>query len=303
MVCKNNGKSLTVSCTNPIKPIASNYSGVQLPRLLLNLVVLLIANQLLAGLAFASEDENKFSSRFENISEQYARDRILEFWGYHDSQGSELYKNTIRLRYYQPLKINRFNGTLRLDTSYVREYGAGIPISSSDRYSESNTMLTFWGNHPNLLPRWGANLGGRIIFPFGNNGQWAIGPQVGASFKPKGNNPLDVTDFSPLARYMYGFDTKSNSFQVNPNQPSLIRNLQLFPTVGFRLSSNTQLRLWDENGVVYNSAGGGWFVPVDAMVTHRVNKHFLFAVGASKQVIQSYLQYDWSVYSKVSFNF
>jgi hypothetical protein len=267
------------------------------------IVVLISSAQLMAGVAFASEDENKFSSRFENISEQYDRDRILEFWGYHDSQGSELYKNTIRLRYYQPLNINRFNGTLRLDTSYVREYGAGIPITSSDRYSESNTMLTFWGNHPNLLPSWGANLGARVIFPFGNNGQWAAGPQVGASFRPKGNNPLEITDFSPLARYMYGFDTKSNSFQVNPNQPSLIRNLQLFPTVGFRLGRNTQLRLWDENGLVYNSAGGGWFVPIDGMVTHRVNKHFLFAVGASKQVVQSYLQYDWSLYSKVSFNF
>jgi hypothetical protein len=166
-----------------------------------------------------------------------------------------------------------------------------------------NTVLTFWGNHPNFLPRWGANLGARVIFPFGNNGQWAAGPQVGASFKPKGNNPLEITDFSPLARYMYGFDTKSNSFQVNPDQPSLIRNLQLYPTVGFRLGANTQLRMWDENGAVFNSSGGGWFVPIDAMVTHRVNKHFLFAVGASKQIIQSYLQYDWSVYSKVSFNF
>jgi len=274
-----------------------------LRKSLFKIAALISSAQLMVGFSFASENENKFSSQFENTSKQYDRDRILELWGYHDSEGSDIYKNTIRLRYYQPLNINRFNGTLRLDTSYVRAYGPGIPISTSDRYSEGNTMLTFWGNHPNLLPRWGANLGARVIFPFGNNGQWAAGPQVGASFKPKGNNPLDITDFSPLARYMYGFDTKSNSFQVNPNQPSLIRNLQLFPTVGFRLSSNTQLRLWDENGVVYNSAGGGWFVPVDAMVTHRVNKHFLFAVGASKQVIQSYLQYDWSVYSKVSFNF
>jgi hypothetical protein len=54
---------------------------------------------------------------------------------------------------------------------------------------------------------------------------------------------------------------------------------------------------------LYNSAGGGWFVPIDAMVAHRINKHFLFAVGASKHVIQSYYQYDWSVYSKVSLNF
>lgn len=281
----------------------SSFYRPSLSKVLLKIAALISFAQLMIGFALASEDENKFSTQFENTSEQYARDRILELWGYHDSQGSETYSNTIRLRYYQPLNINRFNGTLRLDTSYVRAYGSGIPISSSDRYNEGNTMLTFWGNHPNLLPRWGANLGARVIFPFGNNGQWAAGPQVGASFKPKGNNPLDITDFSPLARYMYGFDTKSNSFQVNPNQPSLIRNLQLYPTVGFRLSANTQLRLWDENGAVFNSSGGGWFVPIDAMVTHRVSKHFLFAVGASKPVIQSYIQYDWSVYSKVSFNF
>jgi hypothetical protein len=274
-----------------------------LSKRLFKIAALISSAQLMVGFAFASEDENKFSSRFENTSEQYSRDRILEFWGYHNLQGGEIYNNTLRLRYYQPLNLNRFNGTLRLDTSYVRVYGPGIPIGSSDRYNEGNTMLTFWGNHPNFLPSWGANLGARIIFPFGNYGQWAAGPQVGASFKPKGNNPLAITDFSPLARYMYGFDTKSNSFQVNPNQPSLIRNLQLYPTVGFRLGANTQLRMWDENGVVFNSAGGGWFVPIDAMVTHRVNKHFLFAVGASKQVIQSYLQYDWSIYSKVSFNF
>jgi hypothetical protein len=274
-----------------------------LRKRLFKIAVLTASIQLMAGLAVASEDENKFSSRFENTSGQYSRDRILEFWGYHDLQGSDIYNNTLRLRYYQPLNLNRFNGTFRLDTSYVKVYGPGTPIGSSDRYNEGNTMLTFWGNHPNLLPSWGANLGARIIFPFGNYGQWAAGPQVGASFMPKGNNPLNITDFSPLARYMYGFDMKSNSFQVNPNQPALVRNLQLYPTVGFRLGANTQLRMWDENGAVFNSAGGGWFVPIDAMVTHRVNKHFLFAVGASKQVVQSYVQYDWSFYSKVSFNF
>jgi hypothetical protein len=102
---------------------------------------------------------------------------------------------------------------------------------------------------------------------------------------------------------MYGFDTKNNSSQVNPSQPPLVRNLQLFPTLGFQLMPNTQLRMWDENGVVYNSAGGGWFVPLDAMITHRVTKNFLFAIGASKQIVQTYNQYDWSVYGKLSFNF
>jgi hypothetical protein len=57
------------------------------------------------------------------------------------------------------------------------------------------------------------------------------------------------------------------------------------------------------NGAPFSGGGGGWFVPIDAMVTHRLNKSFLFAVGASKQVVQSYPIYDWSFYGKLSFNF
>lgn len=251
----------------------------------------------------AAEIEDKFSADFQNISGEYSRDQILEFWGYHNYQGSQNYSDTIRLRFYHPLDIDRFRGTIRLDTAYVSSYGPSFPAQNSGQYSAGNTMLTFWGNHPRILPEIGANFGARLIFPFGNNGQWAIGPQVGASFRPKETNAFNLADFSPLARYMYGFDTKNNSFQVNPSQPPLVRNLQLFPTFGFQLAPNTQLRLWDENGVVYNSAGGGWFVPLDAMITQRVTKNFLFAIGASKQVVQTYSQYDWSVYGKVSFNF
>lgn len=267
------------------------------------LAIALITTLLTSFAAWAVEDENKFSSYFQNMSGEYSRDRILEFWGYHDYQGNQNYNDTIKLRYYQPLDIDRFHGTLRLDTSYTSSYGPSFPAQNSGQYSAGNTMLTFWGNHPNFLPEIGANFGGRVIFPFGNNGQWAIGPQVGASFRPTNSNLFNLADFSPLARYMYGFDTKNNSLQLNPSQPPLARTLQLFPTLGFQITPTTQIRMWDENGVVYNSAGGGWFVPIDAMVTHRVTKNFLFAVGASKQVVQTYNQYDWSIYGKLSFNF
>ena len=102
---------------------------------------------------------------------------------------------------------------------------------------------------------------------------------------------------------MYSFDTKSNSFTVNPGQPPLSRYLQIFPTVGFELSPSTMLRFWDENGMAYNAAGGGWFVPLDAMVTHRLTKDLVVALGASKQLLQTYPQYNWTAYGKVSFNF
>lgn len=253
--------------------------------------------------SWAAEDENRYSTYFQNISGEYSRSHILEFWGYHDYQGNQNYSDTIKLRFYQPLDIDRFRGTLRLDTAYVSSYGPSFPAQTSGQYSTGNTMLTLWGNHPDLLPEIRANFGARLVFPFGNNGQWAIGPQVGASFRPTNSTPLNLADFSPLARYMYGFDTKNNSPQLNTSQPPLARNLQLFPTLGFQITPSTQIRMWDENGVIYNSAGGGWFIPLDAMITHRLTKNFLFAVGASKQVVQTYNQYDWSVYGKLSFNF
>lgn len=164
-------------------------------------------------------------------------------------------------------------------------------------------MLTVWGQDNHFLKSLNATVGARLTFPFGNNGQWAIGPQLGWIFRPASESPIKIADFSPLVRYMYGFDTKNNSFISNPNQPALQRNLQLYPTIGFQLYPDTQLRLWDENGAIFNSAGGSWFIPIDAMVTHRLTKNFLVAIGGSKQVVQTYQQYDWSLYGKVSFNF
>ena len=265
----------------------------------LRLISALLWISLSSPFAKAAEDEDKYSSYFENVSQEYSRDRILEFWGYQESYGDDNYSNTGRLRYYQPIDHGRFRGTLRLDTSVVSAYGSSYPSQHPGQYNQGSTMLTVWGNHPGFFSNWGSNLGARVIFPFGNGGQWAIGPQVGASLRPTGKTLLNLADFSPLARFMYGFYPKNNPAYQAP----LIRNLELYPTLGFQLTPNTQLRMWDENGVVYNATTGGWFVPIDGMITHRVNRSFLFALGASKQIVQTYLQYDWTVYGKVSFNF
>ena len=242
-------------------------------------------------------------SKFDNDSQQLTDSKVLEFWAYHDYQGNDNYQNTLKLRYYNPLEVGDWRGRIRLDTSYVANYNSNSPSNNAGQYSSGNTMMTVWGQDLTFLKPLGALVGGRVIFPFGNNGQWAVGPQLGWTFKPVVASFLQITDMSPLIRYMYGFDTKNNSFSANPSQPALVRNLQIFPTVGFQLTPNTMLRFWDENGMVYNSAGGGWFVPIDAMVTHRLDKNWVVAVGASKQVVQTYQQYDWSTYAKISFNF
>ena len=242
-------------------------------------------------------------SKFENNSKELSKDRVLEFWGYHNYDGSDNYKNILKLRYYNPLEAGNWQGRIRLDTSIVSEYNPHMASNNIGHYSAGNTMVTVWGQDRTFLKPLGALVGARVIFPFGNNGQWAVGPQLNWVFSPQVDSKLHVTDFSPLIRYMYGFDTKNNSYLINPSQPALLRNLQMFPTVGFQLAPNTTLRFWDENGVIYNSAGGGWFIPIDAMVTHRLTKNFAITVGASKQVVQTYRQYDWSAYGKISYNF
>jgi hypothetical protein len=208
-----------------------------------------------------------------------------------------------KLRFYQPLSIDQWKGMMRIDTAYSSTWGPSAPGQSSGQFSAGNTMFTVWGMPPSFLTSLNLSLGGRIIFPFGNNGQWAVGPQVSASFVPKSPSKSLLSDFSPLVRYMYGFDSKNNSFAINPSQPPLLRTLQLFPTVGLQLTPATQIRFWDENGILYNTAGGGWFVPLDAMVTQSINKHLSFAVGASKQVVQTFQAYDWSIYGKISLRF
>ena len=242
-------------------------------------------------------------SNFYNDSQQLGDSKVLEFWASHDYQGGDTYQNDLRLRYYNPLEVGDWKGRIRLDANMVSNYNSISTPGSSGSYSAGNMFLTMWGQAPEFLKPLGALIGARVFFPFGNNGQWAAGPQVGWRFAPEVDGTLKVTDFSPLIRYIYGWDAKNNSFAANPTQPVLARNLHLFPTIGFQLTPNTTLRFWDENGAVFNTAGNGWFVPIDAMVLHRLDKNWVVAVGASKQVVQTYQQYDWSAYGKISFNF
>ncbi len=231
-----------------------------------------------------------------NTSQNWSEDHILEFWGYHSYLGSENYDDTLNLRYYNPINIDTWHGLVRLDTAYSAFYGPLLPNQSTGNFSANNAMLTIWGGQAD----WFANLGARLYAPLSNQGQWAIGPQVSTSFKPADPSKHLLADISPLARYMFGFNSKAPS--GTPLLP-VFNRLELYPTIGLNLGPNTQLRFWDENGILYNSTSGGWFIPIDAMLTYRLNKHLLLAVGAAKQVVQNYQVYDWTAYGKISINF
>ena len=281
--------------------ITSNRTILKLSKL-----IVAVLTTIMASYGYGQSPSSSEPSTFlglENRTHEYSSDTIVEFWGYHNGYGNENFSDQFRLRLYEPLQWGNWKGMFRLDTSWVSQWGPADPGQSSGQFSAGNTFITVWGRPPSFLPDWGINLGARLVMPFGNNGQWAIGPQIGSVFKPKDPSKTILADFSPLVRYMYGFDTKNNSFQVNPNQPPLLRTLNLFPTVGLQLTPTTQIRFWDENQIIYNTAGGGWFVPIDAMVTQSINKHLLVAIGGAKQIVQTYQVYDWSIYGKISLRF
>ena len=249
-----------------------------------------------SALACAAEQTSTPILGLVNASQDRSENRILEFWGYHEYDGSQNYADTLKLRYYNPLNIGDWHGTLRLDTAYTAAYGPLLPAQSTGTYSANNAMVTIWGGKAG----WFGNVGARVVAPLSDVGQWLAGPQVSTSFTPAGSSKSLLADISPLARYMIGFNVKAPS---GFSPPPLASRLELYPTVGVNLGPSTQIRFWDETGAVYNAAGGGWFVPIDAMVTQRINKNLLLAIGGAKQVVQTYLLYNWTVYGKVSLTF
>lgn len=248
------------------------------------------------ALVCAAEETSAPILGLVNASQLRSQDRTLEFWGYHEYDGSQNYTDTLKLRYYNPLNIGDWHGTLRLDTAYTAAYGPLLSAQTTGTYSANNAMVTIWGGKAG----WFGNLGARVVAPLSNTGQWLAGPQVSTSFIPASSSQNILADISPLARYMIGFNAKAPT-GISP--PPLASRLELYPTLGLNLGPSTQIRFWDENGAIYNAAGGGWFVPIDAMVTQRINKNLLFAVGGAKQLIQTYQQYNWTVYGKVALTF
>ena len=128
----------------------------------------------------AGEPDNLL--RLKTDSFNYSKESILELWVYQNGYGDSTLSDIYRLRFYQPLSINQWKGMMRIDTAYNSTWGPEAPGQSSGQFSAGNTMLTVWGMPPDFFSKWNLNLGGRIIFPFVNNGKWAVGQQVSASF-------------------------------------------------------------------------------------------------------------------------
>ncbi len=167
-----------------------------------------------------------------NTPQERSQDHILKFWGYHNYQGSQNYLDTLKLRYYNPLNLGDWHGTMRLDTAYTASYGPQKSAQGTDGFSPNNAMLTIWGGQVG----WLGTIGARVYAPLSNSGQWLAGPQVSTSFKPAGSEKNILSDTSPLARYMFGFNPKA---PAGTSLPPITSQLELYPTIGLNLSPST----------------------------------------------------------------
>lgn len=98
-------------------------------------------------------DEAKSIWRFTNSSQEISQQKIVEFWTTNNSNDDGLYSHEFKLRYYNPLEINRWRGTLRLDTSVISTSPNLFIASNTGQYSAGNTMITVWGQDNGFLKK------------------------------------------------------------------------------------------------------------------------------------------------------
>jgi hypothetical protein len=61
--------------------------------------------------------------------------------------------------------------------------------------------------------------------------------------------------------------------------------------------------LWPEQGISYNLRSHKWFVPVEAMFTHRLNKQWEYSVGGAVPVDEGDKSYRWLLQGRLSYFF
>jgi len=218
--------------------------------------------------------------------------QTIELWNFYDNIGDGNRENTTQVRYYIPLPNETGKTTLRLDTSAFSQFGDSYPNKNILDYHAGTTKITLTTSAKNIGD-WKTHYGVRTQLPTGSSSQWLVAPHIGATFVPQNSV---ITEIAPVIRYFHGFDGRFEN-------TVLARNLNLFPTLGFRLANKTELKLWDENPVVVNLNNGKWFVPLDIQVIQTIDKTKYFIVGMSQGVVRTNNLYTNSTYATFAVKF
>lgn len=240
---------------------------------------------IVCGIYFILNSVNTFASDTKSL-------HTAELWNFYDNVGDGNRESTTQIRYYIPIQTEQRRITLRLDTSAYSQFGDSYPNKNILDYHAGTTKITVTTSAA-TLGDWKTSYGLRTQLPMGSSSQILVAPHVGATYVPQNSV---ITEIAPVIRYFHGFDKRFSD-------TVLARNINFFPTVGLRLSNNTELKFWDENPIVINLNNGKWFVPLDLQVIHNIDKTKYFIVGTSQGVIRTNNVYTNSAYFSFAVRF
>ncbi len=117
----------------------------------------------------------------------------------------------------------------------------------------------------------------RFVFPTGKqtpfgSSQYQWAPMAGIIYRMP--DVLDGVTLQPHVRYSSGFDPQYANVQE-------ARKLDLYPAASFRLGQGWSLSLYPQNPLVYNESNNTWFVPLDLMFVHRLDKQWEYGFGGA----------------------
>lgn len=208
-----------------------------------------------------------------------------------ESGGSDQW--TYKLKIFAPLRFRRgWTFTQRFEVQYVITDKAG-PADPAGLWQghigDSHIEEIF--DTPKLgsnLRAWGSV---RLVFPTGGEApfgsdQWQGAAALGIS--RKSTQVLAGMALSPYARYSWGFSPQDSGV-------TLVRKLNIVPTLGYDLVDQVSISLYPEQGILYNANTGRWFVPVEAMVMYRGKNKGQIGIGGAYGLVTDYKVYQWLI--------
>jgi hypothetical protein len=202
-------------------------------------------------------------------------------------------------RFYIPFNLPQgwtFTQRVDLPVAYTDNVGPDNPTGAW-KWGIGDWFIEEYFTTPEVARNTTLTASVRFVFPTGGSApfgssqyQWA--PGIGMTYAI----PEYGVTIGPFARYFM-------SYHATREGAPRVRTLDLFPTVTFDLRNAWALSFYSENPVVYNDVVHKWFVPIDVLLTRRVNKSFGFGFGGAYGLIKDDPRYQYVINGRVTFYF
>ena len=215
----------------------------------------------------------------------------LDQWGFYQENYGDTGRWQYRPRLFVPFKFgDGWTFTQRLDLPFYYTDAQGPANTTGGwKFGGSDAFVEELFESPELAPNFRLKASLRWTFPTGGKGpfgsdQWQIAPMFGAIWRfPEAWRGIT---FGPFARYSYGYDEGSPGVTTK-------RTWTIFPETTFTISDKYSLVFWPEQGITYNQRSEKWFVPLEAMFTHRLSKQWEYSVGGAAPMVDDDKSYRW----------